>query len=99
VAKKKKVGKRKKKSELEEMFIAGLVKSFLEPIAAQYVGNATMFSGAVKLAGTFAVNKFMGRDKLARVLSMALMIDGVEDIVYALRSGTIGGVEVQGGVI
>lgn len=91
MAKKKKIGMKKSDmKDLETLFLAGVAKSFIEPMLAGFIGNATTFSGAVKLAGGFAVGKFLGNDKLSQVLKTALFIDGVEDIVYSIFSGNLG---------
>lgn len=84
--------KRSDLADLETLFLAGVAKSFIEPTLARFVGNATIYSGAVKLAGGFAVSKFMGNDKLSQVLKTALMIDGVEDIVYSISGNLIGNI-------
>jgi hypothetical protein len=83
--------------DLETLFLAGVAKSFIEPTLAGFIGNATTFSGAVKLAGGFAVGEFLGDDKLSQVLKTALFVDGVEDIVYSIFSGNLGIGNIGGG--
>jgi hypothetical protein len=84
----------KKKTEMMDFILAGVVKGITEPMLAPVVGNANVISGVAKLGLGYAVGKFMGNDKLSRILQMALFIDGSEDLVYSIFRG--GGINIGG---
>jgi|Deesub1362A_J573_1020465.scaffolds.fasta_scaffold70365_1 hypothetical protein len=78
--------------QFTDYLIAGLVKSFTEPLLANYIGNANLVSGAVKIGIGYGVQKFIGGN-VAKYIKMAMLIDGAEDIVYGLFRG---GLQAQG---
>ncbi|MEM5807183.1 MAG: hypothetical protein QW474_02245 [Candidatus Aenigmatarchaeota archaeon] len=69
----------KSKIGFSDLILAGVVKYFVERLAANYIGNGNIVSGAVKLG----VAKFAG-SKLPKPLKLALAIDGTEDIVLGV---------------
>ena len=74
-----------------DLFLAGGLKYFTERMLIPYVGNSNIKSGAVKLGAGLAVKRFVGGGMLGNSMSMALAIDGVEDILMSVLGGKIGG--------
>jgi len=75
---------------LDELLLAGAAKPFMESMMAPYIGNGSLFSGGVKLAGAMAVGQFIGHNKIGKVLQLALGVDGAEDVVRGVL-GMVGG--------
>ena len=73
-----------------DLFTAGAVKFFAEKALQPVIGNGTIQSGAIKLAGGFMARKFLGRSIIGDGVSLGLAIDGVEDILFDVMGG-IGG--------
>ncbi len=73
-----------------DLFTAGAVKFFAEKALQPVIGNGTIQSGAIKLAGGFMARKFLGRSIIGDGVSLGLAIDGVEDILFNVMGG-IGG--------
>jgi hypothetical protein len=85
---------------LGDMFAIAAVKSVEERMLAKvpFVGNATFRSGLIKLTGAMLLygatknnSGLMGKG--GRVLSSALTVDGVEDVVAAASRYFMGGAE------
>lgn len=51
-----------------------------------FVGDGTLRSGGLKLAGSFVTN-MLSKNKYAQYAAAGMMIDGVEDIFTAIREG------------
>lgn len=73
--------------DYQDLLTAGVVKYFGEKTLAGVIGNGTVQSGAIKLAGGFMARKFMGRSTIGDAVSLGLAIDGVEDILFNLLGG------------
>lgn len=73
--------------DYQDLLTAGVVKYFGEKTLAGVIGNGTVQSGAIKLAGGFMARKFMGRNTIGDAVSLGLAIDGVEDILFSLLGG------------
>lgn len=68
--------------KFSDLLLAGAVKYFEERALAGVVGNGTLVSGAVKLAGAYASKKFLG--KSAEPITLALGIDAAEDLIMGV---------------
>lgn len=73
-----------------DLFTAGAVKFFAEKALQPVIGNGTIQSGAIKLAGGFMARKFLGRSIIGDGVSLGLAIDGVEDILFNVMGGING---------
>ena len=67
-------------ADMTDLLLAGVTKYYSEQVLSGYIGNATYFSGAVKLAGGLVLDKFVS-GKIGKIGKMALVLDGVEDVV------------------
>jgi hypothetical protein len=77
------------KLSIGDAFLIAGTKTLTEKFLAGYIGNATVFSGTVKLVGAVMVNKMLG-GKWGDILGTALAVDGTEDVVNPLlKSGAI----------
>ena len=77
------------KLSVGDAFLIAGAKTFSEKFLANYIGNATVFSGTVKLVSAVMLNKMLG-GKWGDVLGTALAVDGTEDVVNnLLGSGMI----------
>jgi hypothetical protein len=87
-----------KASGLMDAFEMGAFKSISERITAPVIGNGTFTSGGIKLVGAGILSS-LSRNKHVGLLSSAVIVDGVEDIVTGLLSGIgdAGGVAGVGG--
>jgi len=81
---------------MDELLMAGAAKPFMEGFLAPYIGNGSLFSGAVKLAGAMAIGQFVGNNKIGKVAQLALGVDGAEDLVRGVL-GMVGGGGLVGG--
>lgn len=68
---------------------AGLVKYFGERALTPVIGNGTLMSGAVKLAGGMAARKFLPKGTVGQSVSLGLSIDGVEDLLASVLGATM----------
>ena len=73
--------------DYQDLLTAGVVKYFGEKTLAGVIGNGTVQSGAIKLAGGFMARKFLGRGTIGDAVSLGLATDGVEDILFSLLGG------------
>ncbi len=84
-----------KLSVMDALAIAG-TKTFSERFLANYIGNATLMSGGIKVAGAIVSNGMIG-GKVGDILGTALMVDGAEDIINNLLGNflpkAVGGVQ------
>lgn len=74
------------KLTIGDAFLIAGTKTFTEKFLANYIGNATVFSGSIKLVGALMLNKMFG-GKWGDVLGTALVVDGTEDIIGQLFNG------------
>ena len=83
---------------LMDAFEMGAFKSVSERMTAPLIGNGTLSSGAVKLVGAGILSS-LSRNKHVGLLSSAIIVDGVEDMVTGLLGsiGDAGGVAGVGG--
>ena len=80
-----------------DLISAGVVKFYGEKVLQPVIGNGTLQSGAIKLAGGFMARKFLGRGVLGDSVSLGLAIDGVEDILFSFIGGIGGNTNSDGG--
>lgn len=73
-----------------EAFAIGLAKKLSEELLSGLIGNGTYMSGSIKLAGAYAIPKYLLKGKMGNILGTALCVDGVEDILTNLFKGGIG---------
>lgn len=64
-----------------EAFVIGLTKSLAEKVLTPVIGNGTLMSGSIKLAGAWGIPKYVLKGQTGKVIGTALAVDGVEDIV------------------
>jgi len=82
-----------KATGLMDAFEMGIFKTVSERSASPVIGNGTLSSGAIKLVGAGVLSS-VSRNKHIGLLSSAVIIDGVEDVVTAL----LGGIGDKGGI-
>ncbi len=80
------LGAKAGKLSIGDAFLIAGAKTFSEKFLANYIGNASVFSGSIKLVGAVMVNKMLG-GKWGDILGTALAVDGTEDIVNNLFAG------------
>lgn len=73
------------KLSIGDAFLIAGTKTLSEKFLANYIGNATVFSGTVKIISAVMANKMLG-GKWGDVLGTALAVDGTEDVVNNLLS-------------
>jgi hypothetical protein len=83
-----------KASGLMDAFEMGVFKTVSERTAAPVIGNGTYMSGGAKLIGAGVLSS-LSRNKHVGLLSSAIIIDGVEDVVNSLL-GSVGGDGIAG---
>ena len=80
---------------LWDFFGVGVMKSATERLLIPYVGNSSLKSGAVKIAGGLVLGNFVkgkgAMGKLSEYTAGGLIIDGVEDVVKAAIEPTLNG--------
>lgn len=74
----------------DSLMIAG-AKILSERLLSPIIGNGSLISGGVKVAGSVMLSNFLG-GKINDVLGTALMVDGAEDLVTAFLGGTAGSI-------
>lgn len=67
--------------DLVTLGLGGFSKYAGERLLSPMIGNGTFKSGAIKLIGAMAMQKFLGQNKYAKAVSLGLGFDGVEDII------------------
>lgn len=75
------------KISIGDGLLIALAKVFEEKMTAGIIGNGTLMSGGIKLLGAGLVKNVAG-GKVGDILGTALTIDGAEDVVVSLLSGT-----------
>jgi len=83
---------------MDELLGSGVAKPFLEGMLTPFIGNGTVFSGAIKLGVALALPSLLGGGKLTRIGQMSLGIDGAEDLMRGLLGGFVPGLGVQASV-
>ena len=63
---------------------AGVIKPFTEAALTPVIGDGNIISGAVKTIGGLAVNQYAGRGVVQDSLSIALVVDGIEDLMHGV---------------
>jgi len=76
---------------MDELLGSGVAKPLLEGMLTPFIGNGTVFSGAIKLGVALALPSLLGGGKLTRIGQMSLGIDGSEDLMRGLLGGFIPG--------
>lgn len=66
-----------------EAFAIGLSKAVTEQMLAPVIGNGTVLSGGIKMAGAYGVGRFF-KGSVGKIVATGLAVDGVEDIITAL---------------
>jgi len=72
---------------MDAVLIAG-AKSISERILTNFIGNGTLMSGAMKIAGAIGLVSGV-KGKTGKILGTALMVDGGEDLVTSVLGGAI----------
>lgn len=78
------------KISVMDAFAISAAKMVTEKTLAPLVGNGTLMSGGLKIAGALALDSFVGNNKLGQYASAGMIIDGSEDIVMNLLGSTLG---------
>lgn len=63
---------------------AGIIKPFSEAALTPVIGDGNLISGAVKTIGGMAINQYAGRGVVQDSLSIALVVDGIEDLMHGV---------------
>ena len=63
---------------------AGIIKPFTETALTPVIGDGNLISGAVKTIGGMAINQYAGRGVVQDSLSIALVVDGIEDLMHGV---------------
>lgn len=75
-----------------DLLAAGLAKYATERALSPIIGNGTIKSGGIKLVGGMGLKAVAGTGPIQNPISLALAIDGMEDILTAVIGGSgIGG--------
>lgn len=94
------VGRKTGGVDLTILALAGVAKPFIESALTPVVGDGTMISGAVKTVGSLAVNQFAGRGIVQDSVSIALAVDGIEDLMRGVFGmGSQSSVDPFGGAL
>jgi hypothetical protein len=75
---------------LMDAFELGVFKSVSERALSPVIGNSSLQSGAIKLVGGGVLNS-LSRNKHVNLLSSAVIVDGIEDVVHSLLGAALGG--------
>ena len=71
----------------DALMIAG-AKSVSERVLSRFIGNGTLISGGLKLAGAIGLVSGV-KGKVGDILGTAMMVDGAEDIITSFMGGAI----------
>jgi len=71
------------------------VKQVEERITSPFIGNATIKSGLIKLIGGGVGYSVLGHNRIANVVTSAVVFDGAEDIMAAVLGGMGNGSDVS----
>ncbi|MCH7851001.1 MAG: hypothetical protein IH845_05145 [Nanoarchaeota archaeon] len=75
----------------KEAFYIAAAKSIGEQVLTRFIGNGTVNSGGAKLLLAQGVKSMIGGNA-GNIISVALTVDGTEDIVRGMFSGQLGSV-------
>lgn len=78
------MGKKAGGVALGTLLAAGALKPFTESALTPIIGDGNLISGAVKGIGGVLVSQYAGRGTVQDALSIALTVDGIEDIMHGL---------------
>lgn len=85
------LGEKVGKLGLGELLVAGLSKYAGErAFAMTPVGNGTLVSGAVKIVAALAGTYASGDNKWGKAVATGVGVDGIEDVLNSVLSGTLG---------
>lgn len=76
---------------LADVLGMALVKQLEERVTAPYIGNATIKSGLIKGVGGGLGYAVLGKGRLGKVATSAIIFDAAEDIISSLLGGLGGG--------
>lgn len=75
---------------IQDLAIAGASKYIFEKLLEKYIGNSSLFSGAVKLGvGAWLLPKVLGNNAWSKNIALGIGIDGIEDITVSLLAPTL----------
>lgn len=77
--------------DMLDLVFAGTTKYFSERALKGVIGNGTVMSGAIKLGGAVASRSLIPNGRIKDAISLALAIDGMEDILFNVLGGNTGG--------
>ena len=63
---------------------AGVLKPFTEAALTPVIGDGNLISGAIKTIVGVTVNQYAGRGVVQDSLSIALVVDGIEDLMHGV---------------
>ena len=81
---------------IDALMIAG-AKSVSERLLSKIIGNGSLMSGAIKLAGAIGLVSGV-KGKVGDIFGTALMVDGAEDIITSFMGGAITGIGGGAGI-
>ena len=67
--------------DITVLALSGIIKPFLESGLAPVIGDGNLVSGGIKTLGSLGINQFAGRGTVQDAVSIALAVDGIEDIM------------------
>jgi len=77
-----------------DALLIAVSKNITERVSAPIIGNATLFSGAVKTGLGVLLTGWIG-GKIGNIIGTGLVVDGAEDFIGSFLGGAIG--ELVGG--
>jgi len=89
------LGVKAKATGIVDFVGAGVVKSFTEPMMAQFVGDGNIVSGTVKGVAAGLITGKGGR--LGNIATLAMGVDAGEDIAQGLMNMLSGNGDTAGG--
>lgn len=78
---------------------AGVLKPFTEAALMPVIGDGNLISGAIKTIGGVAVNQYAGRGVVQDAFSIALVVDGIEDLMHGVFGMGGGAADPFGGAL
>ncbi len=67
-----------------------LVKQVEERLSSPYIGNGTVKSGIIKGVGGGLGYALLGKNRLGRVVTSAIVFDAAEDVIVGFLGGGMG---------
>ncbi len=77
-------------SGLADVLGMALVKQLEERLTAPYIGNGTIKSGIIKGGGGGLGYAVLGKNRLGRVVTSAVLFDAAEDVIVGVLGGGMG---------